>query len=101
MEHTKGKLDTKEETDGHFGIYLKDAECDRIVVVWAGDGQAEANAKHLVRCWSCHEQLVAACEFAAKPEAPFSNDPLVFANRIIEAIQNTANAAIAAAKEKQ
>lgn len=56
MERTKGKVETKEETDGHFGIYLKDADCDCIAIVWAHEGRARTCAEHFVNCWNAFEE---------------------------------------------
>ncbi len=59
MEHTEGKWETKEETDGHFGIYPQDGE-NCIAVVWCGEEPAEANARLIAAA----PDLLAACEVA-------------------------------------
>lgn len=92
-EYTKGELETKEETNGHIGIYLKDAEMNCIAVVWY---PAEANAEHLVKCWNCHDDLLAALEFYADE----TNSVLLVSGRrnILSDGGSIAKAAIAKAK---
>lgn len=55
VKHMLGELETKEETDGHFGIYPRETkEC--IAVVW-DDPELDAKdiAERLVLCWNTHD----------------------------------------------
>ena len=58
-------------------------------------------AKHLVKCANCHDTLLAACEFAVNPGAPYKTDRLAFANSIIAAIAEGAKAAIAEVESEE
>ena len=56
MEHTKGKIETKEEDHQHVGIYPEN-NTNCLAVVWSDDMfNAEANAKELVRRWNAFEK---------------------------------------------
>ncbi len=72
MEHTKGKIETKEEDHQHVGIYPEN-NTNCLAVVWSDDMfNAEANAKELVRRWNAFEkdglvdELRKACEAAGR-----------------------------------
>ena len=59
-EHTKGELKTL-ITSGELPAILDDYE---IVIGYmvANDPQDIANAHRLVKCWNCHDDLLAACK---------------------------------------
>lgn len=109
-EHTKGKLVISPRYDDgsvhlHCGKnrdYICSVQIEQIgggAIASVMEIERVANAHHLVKCWNCHDDLVAALEFAAAPEAPYSRNQLEFANRIIEAIHNKAKEALGKAKE--
>jgi len=54
--------------------------------------------KHIKEIKQQRDDLLAACEFAVNPEAPYKTDQLEFANNIIEAIAGKAETAIALCK---
>ena len=73
MEHTKGKLSLNNYHYPHaFLVIRKGSEdndafprprkiCD-VTLEGKTEEEYEANAKHLVRCWNSHDNLLAACE---------------------------------------
>jgi len=100
-ERTKGEVIYDQVAVNAIDIASKESSATIAQVISEEDelGNLEiANAKRLVLCWNCHDDLVAACEFASEPEAPFSTDKLEFANRIIKAINEKAIAALDKAK---
>lgn len=98
-EYTKGKWEATIIGDV---VYIVAAHKEIAIICIKPDAghlykpiEMEANARLIAAA----PTLLEACEFAAKPEAPFSTDQLTFANRMIQAIEEKAKAAIAVAKE--
>ena len=73
---------------------LKIVQCDHFI------GFDIEQTREVVRRYNSFSDLLAACEFAVNPSAPFKVDKLEFANSIIKAIVEKAESAIAKAKKE-
>jgi hypothetical protein len=63
MKHTEGNIEVL-DLAGYKCLYLQPASYDEGSDILdsdnVGEGQAEANAAHLVKCWNNHDTLVEA-----------------------------------------
>lgn len=90
-EHTKGELEYRIFTANSIEIISKEDESVVIAYVDSEEddlgGEHFANAKHLVKCWNCHDELAAACKKAIKDLSMRISNPDDRAWEIVEELQ--------------
>lgn len=105
-EYTEGELKFvySSKHPGDVFIKIKHTKDTFLCKFYGGNGkispnQALVNANHFLKCRNSHKALVEALEFAVNPKAPYKVDQLEFANNIIKAIAEKAEAALAQVKQ--
>ncbi len=94
MEHTKGKMEEVPDFVGLLQINGQTICCVSPVSCQSVEDleKRKANAKHLVKCWNSHDDLLAACEMIIRvldgdPITELNEKPITVIKRAIAAAQ--------------